>query len=47
MLYMWGPVDVYRGRGKRLFVAMEYYRVHIYADVSRFGGPKQVPGVGT
>ena len=37
----WG---VYRGRGRRLLVAMEYYHVHIYDDVSRSGGPKEVPG---
>ena len=36
----WG---VYRGCGRRLLVAMEYYRVHIYDDVSRSGGPKEVP----
>ena len=41
---MWGPEGVYHGRGYRLLVAMEYYCVHISDDVSRSGGPKEVPG---
>ena len=44
ILYMWGPMGLYHGRGCRLLVAMEYYHVHIYDGVSRFGGPKEVPG---
>ena len=44
ILYMWGPEGVYNRRGCRLLVAMEYYRVQIYDDVSPFGDPKDVPG---
>ena len=43
---MWGLEGVHHGRGCRLLVAMEYYRVHVYDDVSRSGGPKEVPGGG-
>ena len=40
---MWGSEKVYHGRDYRLLVAMEYYCVHIYSDVSRSWGPKEVP----
>ena len=41
---MWGQVAVYHGRGCRLLVAMEYYRVLMYVDVSWSRGPNEVPG---
>ena len=41
VLCIWGPEGVYHGRGCRLLVAMEYYNVHIYDDVSRSEGPKE------
>ena len=44
---VWGSKGVYRGRGSWLLVAMEYYYVLIYDDVSQFGVTREVPGVGT
>ena len=46
-IYMWGPKGAHRGRGLWLLVAMEYYRVLIYDDVSRSGGTRVMPRVGT
>ena len=37
----WRPENVYHGCGCQLSVAMEYYHVHIYDDVSRSDGPKE------
>ena len=46
-IYMWGSKGVLRGCGLWLLVAMEYYRVLIYDDVSRSGGMREMPGLGT
>ena len=47
VLYIWGTVGVYNGRGCRLLVAMDCYDLLIYDDVSWIGDPKEVPEVGS